>query len=240
MNSDAGGPKGSRHFKRPTMNHRPKMSKELEALLARSQELHASVLDRLEGEQMPALRRMQAAYAALGVSYTHAHAIQHLLAHRHYPSAFALLRVQFDSVVRGMWVLFTAPEDWIDKLYCERIGEPDCPVPLPPGVEEMLDTSAAQCAPLGIVAHLRGLNDSSWFAMCSYTHTGQHQLSRFLSEYTQEEAGEVLRVSNGLMVLATKLMTIALDRRELAPDAARIFDQFADCFPANALPPGTL
>jgi hypothetical protein len=220
------------------MHDRPKISATLMALLTRSQELHTSVLDRLEGEPMPGLRRMQAAYAALGLSYNHAHAMQHLLAHRHYPSAFALLRVQFDAVVRGMWILFAASEEWIDRFYCDRIGEPDCPAPQPPSLNEMLDASAAQNAPPGIVIQLCGLGGSSWFAMCSYTHTGQHPISRFLSEYTQEEAVEILQVSNGLIALATKLMTIALNRSEIAPDIARIFGEFADCFPGSAVPPG--
>lgn len=53
------------------------------------------------------------------VSLEHAESLKILLATRNFTSALGLLRLQFESLVRGMWVLYAASDIAVSKLTAE-------------------------------------------------------------------------------------------------------------------------
>lgn len=90
-----------------------------------------------------------------------------------FSSAIALTRPQYESLVRGIWLLHAASENWVTKLSepltmesAKRANEGE-------GLTEMLKQLEAEPdAPAGIVAQLREFKEVAWKAMSSYTHGG--------------------------------------------------------------------
>ncbi len=57
------------------------------------------------------------------VSFEHAESFKILLASRNFTSAIGMLRLQFESLVHGMWVLYVASKIALGKLTAELNNE---------------------------------------------------------------------------------------------------------------------
>ncbi len=53
------------------------------------------------------------------VSLEHAESLKILIANRNFTSALGLLRLQFESFVRGVWVMYAASDNAVSKLTAE-------------------------------------------------------------------------------------------------------------------------
>jgi len=96
-------------------------------------------------------------------------------------SALSLLRPQYESLVRGIWLLHAATDTWVDKLGEPLTVESARRANEGPMLAEMLKQLDASEAPAHIVEQLRQFKDVSWKALSSYTHGGLHPLARTLS-----------------------------------------------------------
>lgn len=126
-----------------------------------------------------------------------------------FSSAIALTRPQFESLVRGIWLLHAASENWVTKLSepltmesAKRANEGE-------GLAEMLkQLEANPDAPAGIVAQLREYKEVTWKAMNSYAHGGLHPLSRTMSGYPAQLIYDVIRNANAVVALTAQLLAI--------------------------------
>ena len=57
------------------------------------------------------------------VAFEHAESFKMLLASRNFTSAVGMLRLQFESLVRGVWVLYAASDIQLSKLTAELNSE---------------------------------------------------------------------------------------------------------------------
>src|SRR5262245_2764438 len=60
--------------------------------------------------------RSTSAAALCAIALEHGYSIRALIELDHLTSAIALLRIQFEAVVRSLWVHFAASEEWASKL----------------------------------------------------------------------------------------------------------------------------
>ena len=134
--------------------------------------------------------------------------------------AFALVRLQFEAVVRAIWILECAKADWLERFVTPMAdGQLEEPV-LGPPVPAMLSAIATK-APV-IAGMLSQLKEGAWEPMHSYVHGGVRPIAHSLAGTTHYQVSAVLRNANGLGLLAVNAMTIAFQDPRLGGFVARL------------------
>lgn len=148
------------------------------------------------------------------------------------PSAYALMRPQYESLVRGIWLLHGASDNWVEKLGEPLTLETAKRANEGPMLSEMLKgLEASSTAPQAIVSQLREYRDVAWKALNSYAHGGLHPLARTATGYPAQLTYDVMRNSNAIVALTTQLLSILTgDPRQMEP-VRRLHVEFADCLP---------
>lgn len=149
-----------------------------------------------------------------------------------FSSAIALTRPQFESLVRGIWLLHAASENWVTKLSepltmesAKRANEGE-------SLAEMLkQLEANPDAPAGIVAQLREFKEVAWKAMSSYTHGGLHPLSRTMSGYPAQLIYDVIRNGNAVVALSAQLLAILSGNPQNMAPVRQMHTDFMDILP---------
>lgn len=141
-------------------------------------------LDRfIEGLSIPTNDRAIIVASCLDVAMEHHKSIVLTTAASFYGSAFALVRIEFEAYIRGVWLSYCASDNAV-----ERFKEND---KLDRNLGAMIDDLEAQEAfNVGVLSDIK---HQSWKAMCSFTHTGRLQVVRRLTateiapNYPEEE-----------------------------------------------------
>ena len=153
------------------------------------------------------------------------------------PSAIALMRPQFESLVRGIWVVHAASDAWVSKL-----GEPLTAVSAKhanegPMLTEMLKgLSASQSAPKEIVEQLKEYRDVTWKALNSYVHGGLHPIARTASGYPARLTYDVVRNSNAITAITFQLLSILTGDPAAMEPVRALHREFCDCLPIIGAP----
>ena len=209
------------------------MSEEkLNALLDRTVEFqeaahaHVSKLTPLEG------RRYLVAFQACLLSLEHAAGALVLINHGMFPSAYTLMRPQYESLVRGIWLLHAASDTWVEKfgepLTLESVKRANEGLMLAEMLKQLENSSDA---PRPLVEQLKQYRNVTWKAMSSYAHGGLHPLSRTLAGYPAQLTFDVVRNSNSIVALATQLASILSGNpRDMEP-VRRFHIEYSDCLP---------
>ena len=149
-----------------------------------------------------------------------------------FSSAIALTRPQFESLVRGIWLLHTASDNWVNKLSepltmesAKRANEGE-------GLAEMLkQLEANPTAPAGIVAQLREYKEGTWKAMNSYAHGGLHPLSRKITGYPAQLIYDIIRNSNAIVAVTAQLQSILTGMPDNMGPVRQMHKDFVDVLP---------
>lgn len=142
----------------------------------------------VHGQDMLGSMRNRVAAACYAIAQEHHHAIVTLIRHRLYASAFALLRIEFEACVRGLWLQDCASEKDVERF---ANGEE------PPRIRELIEAveEAAGCSE----GYFSDIRQRFWGSMCGYTHTGGLHVQRWNTAdavepaYAPQEVLEVLR-----------------------------------------------
>lgn len=149
-----------------------------------------------------------------------------------FSSAIALTRPQFESLVRGIWLLHAASENWVTKLSepltmesAKRANEGE-------SLAEMLkQLEANPDAPAGIVAQLREFKEVAWKAMSSYNHGGLHPLSRTMNGYPAQLIYDAIRNGNAVVALSAQLLVILSGNPQNMAPVRQMHTDFMDILP---------
>lgn len=93
------------------MEDQPKLSDTVVAVIRSGQELSNWIARNQNEMNVGGGRVKHVPAAVLGLAIEHQMAIQDLVARQHLGSAFALVRPQFEALVRGIWLDLCATED---------------------------------------------------------------------------------------------------------------------------------
>lgn len=152
-----------------------------------------------------------------------------LLREGYYVTGFALVRLQFEAVVRAVWTLECAEDDWLDRFLAPMAeGQLEEPV-LGPPVPVML-SDVAKKAPV-IAGMLSQLKAAAWQPMHSYVHGGVRPIAHSLMGTTDYQLSAVLRNANGLGLIAVNVMTIASPDPRFRGLVAHLQREYGDCLP---------
>lgn len=171
--------------------------------------------------------------AALGgITLEHGYSIRALVDLGQLTSAITLLRAQFESVTRALWVHYAASDAWvttIDGLLKSGSLEESSG----PGMDDML-AATSKTAPESVGRMLKGLKDGAWKPLNSYVHSGVHPITQHHRGYPSEYALQTLRNANGLATTAVMLMGVMSGDPAITAAVRRAQLDHLDCLPPLA------
>ena len=164
------------------------------------------------GLSFPTDDRTMLALGCFDVAIEHQAAIALLAGASLHGSAFALLRVLAESLIRGLWLLSCATEGELekfkrgklDKTFATLINEFETKIGTPAGV-------------------LTNFKETAWDALNGFTHTGFHQVSRRHSpgrvegNYPEQEVTKALGVAGALGLIAAGQLIGMSGQKQLIP-----------------------
>ena len=204
-------------------------------LLARSDEFAQRLESIVYGVRVADVPRIRATANASLTSIEHAHAVRILFASGTPVSACALLRAQYEALLRSAWAMYAANDVQLERLNAPMTIAAEAAAKNLRGAQDMLSDlqkrSIAEAGLVPLVAPLVQIRDQSWRAMNSYVHGGIHPLQRTGEGFPAGLAATVVRNSNGMMQFAYGLLVRLDPNPALAPAIHRAYLGFEDCVP---------
>lgn len=212
----------------------PEVQEALESLLRRSEELCDALMHKVQGALFDTSDRGAAVLGMCSVSLEHALSLRLLIANGCGTSAIALMRLQYESLTRAMWLLYVAPESAIGKLTAPLTRDSEQAAKGLPSVNEMLDQlrkGIGTKLPAAAYDMLHAFRQASWASLNSYVHAGVHALNRHADGYPLQLILDVLRNSNALVTMAGMTQSLLTGDERIARAMRGIQIEFADCLP---------
>ena len=206
--------------------------KQLISLIERTASFHEAVQAHVSDLLPIEDSRYIVAFQAGLLSLEHATGAFALISLNLMPSAYSLMRPQYESLVRGIWLLHAASDSWVEKLGERLTLETAKRANEGPMLADMLkDLEAETTAPQAIVNQIKEYRDVTWKALNSYAHGGLHPLARTSIGYPAQFTYDVMRNSNAIVALTTQLLSILTGNPRQMEPVQRLHADFLDCLP---------
>lgn len=180
-------------------------------------------------------------HAAAELSFEHAHAIRVLFEAGTPNSAAAMLRLQYEALLRAAWLLYGATDNRRAKATAPLTANAAQAAKNLRSAEDMLlDLERALVAVpelRGLVIPLREIRDVSWQAMNSFVHAGLHPLTRGKSGFPTHLAVDLVKNSNGMLHMAARLLARLTGSWEVTTAVEHSYLRFQECLPVVTAPP---
>jgi hypothetical protein len=205
----------------------------IEECTASTDRLYRSLAECLTNIEHDGSARSQLAMTLSTIAIEHGVSQRVLVSMENFSSAVALLRVQFETVTRALWLHFAASDERIER-FAELIDSRSLKEPAnAPGMQEMID-ALAQRAPPAIARMLGELKKGAWDPLNSYVHGGIHPLMQAHHGYLPEYALQSLRNANGLSTMAAMLMAVLSGDADVTRRVREIQLAHLQCLPPLA------
>lgn len=145
-------------------------------------------------------------------------------------SGTAVLRLQYEALLRAAWLLYAATPAHVDRLARSLDLEAEQAAKNLPGYMDMLE-AVRKKAPLGLSAPIAEFSQYSRHALNSFVHSGIHPLRRAREGYPVEMAVTLVRFSNGLMHFAYRMLASLSGAQEQMHRVTHLYEEFTDCVP---------
>lgn len=145
-------------------------------------------------------------------------------------SGAAVLRLQYEALLRAAWLLYAASPSHIEKLARALDLEAEQAAKNLPGHMEMLE-AVVKKAPEGLAAPIAEFNQYSRHALNSFVHSGIHPLRRAREGFPLEMASTLVRFSNGLMHFAYRMLASLSGSQRRMDRVTHLYKEFTDCVP---------
>ena len=192
--------------------------------------LHADIREHLDGVKINATHRGDLTAVLCGMTFEHAESILILIHQENASSALALVRVQFEALMRAFWMHFAATDERVERcvapLAPDITKEPD----LFPTVTEMLKHIDGK-APPTVVHSLSAYMSMAWNAMNSYTHGSLRPMIRFRNGYAPELLSQTIQNANGVQLFAAMLLAQMTNNPEVVGGVVEISRRHAHVLP---------
>lgn len=187
----------------------------LDDMIAGSDALYAELSSRLPSQLHFSNARSELASVSASLAIEHAQSILMLIAEGKPSSALALVRVQYEALVRAAWLYFGASDTAIAKFFApipaDTVKEPD----LFPTVTEMLRSIEGK-APGPLHRALSDFKTGAWGAMNSFTHGLLRPMAGQRNGYHPGLLSTAIQNSNGAAMFGLLLLAQATNNLELS------------------------
>ena len=168
----------------------------VETQIRESEQLIRWLDSNIDGIDIPSNDRTRLAAGCLDIALEHQKSIVLLTANSLFGSAAALVRLEFEAYVRGIWLLYCATESELEQFKKDELGKKFG--------ELIKDIEKHEAFNVGTLSHVK---NTSWKAMNSFTHSGFYQVVRrnktdeIAPNYTDEELVDALDTANSFGIL---------------------------------------
>lgn len=203
---------------------------ELNRVIARSEEFEAELFKLLQSTPFADNNKSTAIIAMCDIAREHAVSLRELTKLRLPTSAIALLRLQYEAVVKAIWLLYAASDGAIEKLVApltpdsERMANNGAP-----SFSEMMKDIEKKGAP-GVHKHLSGFRDYHWKPLNSFVHSGIHAVNRNKDGYPVALLYSAIRQSNNLTHMSAIALACLFDDPDFVMLVMLLYKKYADCF----------
>lgn len=205
------------------------MEDKLRKLIIRSAEFDQAISILLSHVKTPHIPKCRLTKAMAGISLEHADSIRMLVYAKNFTSAFALLRMQFETTARTIWLFYAADNEYIDKhdspLTLEEDGYKDGPI-----IDVLLKDLKKNSNVPGQAYHMVAeFKSESWRALGSFIHGGKHPLKRKQDGYPVHLLTTILQHSTGLLIMAAMTVIAMSGDQKLADEFWKLQNEYRDC-----------
>lgn len=194
----------------------------------------AKLDERLQEFHLPSNRpgpeRERCSAILCGVAFEHAESVKILLASGNFTSATGLLRLQYEALVRAMWVFYAASDRIVSKMMSDLTTESARVANNLPMMSEMLDSMAGK-APKEATDMLLEFKDYSWKPLSSFVHGGIHAVDRHGKGYPLPLLIQTLKTTNGVSMMAAMVLVILSGNPAHVDKIPSIQAEFRGCLP---------
>ena len=199
-------------------------------LLSRSVELESTLLEFFALSPFNDSERVMASRVMCSIAFEHAESAKVLISTGNLTSATGLVRLQYEALVRAMWLCYAASDIAVSKLTSELTQESANRANKTPMLSEMLEKLQGK-APQEAVDMLLEFKEYSWKPLSSFVHGGIHAIHRHSKGYPLPQLAQMVRISNGVSTMVGMLLVILHGGGEQRGKIPRIQKEFADCLP---------
>lgn len=206
-------------------------------LLSRSADLERGLLEFLVLPPFDDSQRIMVSRVMCSIAFEHAESAKMLISAGNLTSATGLVRLQYEALVRAMWLLYAATDTDVLKLTSELTQETANKANKAnklPMLSEMLEKLQGK-SPQEPLDMLREFKEYSWKPLSSFIHGGLHAIHRHSKGYPLPLLEQMVRISNGVSLMVGMLLVILHGGGEQVGKIPRIQREFADCLPDTKL-----
>ena len=179
--------------------------------------------------------RIRASRVMCSVAFEHAESAKMLISGGNLTSATGLVRLQYEALVRAMWLIYAASDTAVSKLTTNLTRESADRANRLPMLSEMLEKLQGK-APQEAVNMLLEFREYSWKPLSSFVHGGIHAIHRHSKGYPLPLLEQMVRISNGVSVMVGMLLVILHGGGEQRGKMPKLQREFADCLPETKSP----
>ncbi len=194
----------------------------------------AKLDERLQVFLMPAglaaPERERCSAVLCGVVFEHAESVKILLASENFTSATGLVRLQYEALVRALWIFHAASDLVVGKMMSELTAESARVANNLPMMSEMLDSLVGK-APKEATDMLLEFKEYSWKPLSSFVHGGIHAVERHGKGYPLPLLIQTLKASNGVSMMAAMVLVVLSENPAHLGKIPSIQSDFAGCLP---------
>ena len=209
--------------------------KELETLLPRCFEMYdfmAEHINQLQHYELVPDIKFRMAFQSGILSFEHGLATLKLIADGFVSSGLALMRPQYESLVRGFWLMHADTDNWIGKLRTvEQVGPNELSKLETPMISDMLKLLDKSDAPNHILKQLQDFKAITNSTLNSFTHCGLIALVNNGMGYDQKLIYDALRNCNAVAAINLQMLSILTGDEEAITPVRNMHHQFHDCLP---------
>ncbi|PJL14484.1 hypothetical protein B9Y72_00370 [Stenotrophomonas maltophilia] len=199
----------------------------MEDLLNRSALLRQAILSTVDHPLADDSSRLLASMDAALLSLEHAAALRTLLQAGMASSAMALMRCQYESFTRSVWILHCATEEQVELLSLPpEAGTSEKGLPM---LSKMLEAFAQVPLLANLLPRLVELKAYAWSPLNSFVHAGVHALRRSRDGFPTPLAINVIRMSNNMSMMAGQHLAILTGIPALQKEVLRLNETYAGC-----------
>lgn len=202
---------------------------ELNRVIARSEEFEGELFQLIGASAFADNSKNTAILAMCDIAQEHANALRELTRIRLLTSAMGMLRLQYEAVVKVIWLLYAASDTAIEKLVApltpesEQIANNGLP-----SFSNMMKEIEKKGVP-GVYRHLSGFRNYSWRHLNSFVHGGIHAVNRSKDGFPVALLYSAIRQSNNLTHMSAIALTYLLGNDDLTLSVALIYKKYTDC-----------
>lgn len=202
-------------------------------ILSESASLESELLELLALPPYNDSERIISSRIMCSISFEHAESAKILITSGNFTSATGLVRLQYEALVRAIWLLYSASEIAVAKLMSELTTETANKANKLPMLSEMLEKLDGK-APKEALDMLLEFKEYSWKPLSSFIHGGIHAITRHSKGYPAPLLEQVLKISNGISVMVGMLLVILHGGGQKVGLMPQIQRKYANCLPEHS------